>query len=60
MDFPAPTRALVAAQYTGWIVFESDQSPHPSASALIGGYLMQRELRPIVERGEANAGRGPR
>ncbi len=49
VDFPAVTRALVAARYAGWIVFESDQSPHPAASALVGGYLMQRELRPIVE-----------
>ena len=50
VDFPAITRALVAAGYSGWIVFESDQSPHPAASALIGGYLMQRELRPIADR----------
>jgi inosose dehydratase len=49
VDFPAVTRALVAAGYAGWIVFESDQSPHPAESALLGGYLMQRELRPIVE-----------
>jgi inosose dehydratase len=49
VDFPAVTRALVAARYAGWIVFESDQSPHPAASALVGGYVMQRELRPIVE-----------
>jgi inosose dehydratase len=48
VDFPAVTRALIAARYSGWIVFESDQSPHPAQSALVGGYLMQRELRPIV------------
>jgi inosose dehydratase len=50
VDFPAITRALVAAHYSGWIVFESDQSPHPATSALVSGYLLQRELRPIVER----------
>ena len=50
VDFPAITRALVAARYSGWIVMESDQSPHPAASALMAGYLMQRELRPITER----------
>jgi inosose dehydratase len=51
VDFPAVTRALLAARYSGWIVFESDQSPHPAASALLGGYLMQRELRPIADHG---------
>ena len=40
----------VAAGYQGWIVFESQQSPHPAASALLGGYLLQRELLPIVSR----------
>jgi inosose dehydratase len=49
VDFPAITRALVDARYSGWIVFESDQSPHPATSALLGGYLMQRELRSIIE-----------
>ncbi|GAA0248496.1 sugar phosphate isomerase/epimerase [Cryptosporangium japonicum] len=48
VDFAALTRALVAAGYSGWIVFESDQSPHPAASALLGGYLLQRDLRPLV------------
>jgi inosose dehydratase len=50
VDFAAVTRALVGARYAGWIVFESDQSPHPAASTLVGGYLLQRELRPIVEK----------
>ncbi len=49
VDFPAVTRALVDAGYTGWIVVESDQSPHPATSALVAGYLVQRELRPLVE-----------
>jgi inosose dehydratase len=49
VDFPAVTRALLAARYSGWIVIESEQSPHPAASALLAGYLVQRELRPIVE-----------
>ena len=48
VDFPAVTRALLAARYSGWIVFASDPSPHPAASALLGGYVMQRELRPIA------------
>jgi inosose dehydratase len=49
VDFPAITRALLDADYDGWIVVESDQSPHPAASALLAGYLVQRELRPILE-----------
>jgi inosose dehydratase len=49
VDFPAVTRALLAARYAGWIVVESDGSPHPAASALIAGYHLQRDLRPIVE-----------
>ncbi|MGY1784377.1 sugar phosphate isomerase/epimerase family protein [Geodermatophilus sp. SYSU D00698] len=49
VDFAAVTRALLAARYSGWIVVESDQSPHPAASALLAGYLVQRELRPLVE-----------
>jgi inosose dehydratase len=44
VDFPAVTRALLDAGYPGWIVFDSAPSPHPATSALLGGYLMQREL----------------
>ena len=52
VDFPAVTRALLDAGYEGWIVVESDQSPHPAASALLAGYAVQRELRPLVEEKE--------
>jgi inosose dehydratase len=55
VDFPAITRALRDAGYDGWIVVESDQSPHPAASALLAGYLVQRELRPILEEETARA-----
>lgn len=48
VDFSAITTALVSAGYSGWIVVESDQSPHPAASALLAGYVVQRELRPII------------
>jgi inosose dehydratase len=48
VDVRAVTRALLAAGYEGWIVFESDQSPQPAASCLLGGYLLQRELQPLV------------
>ena len=55
VDFPAVTRALLDVGYDGWIVFESDQSPHPAASCLLGGYLLQRELRPLTQRPTAAA-----
>lgn len=60
VDFPAVTRALVNGGYTGWIVFESDQSPHPATSALLGGYLMQRELRPILQQADRGGDDGDR
>ncbi|SDO69196.1 inosose dehydratase [Klenkia soli] len=48
LDFPALTRALLDAGYTGWVVVESDQSPHPAQSTLVAGYLLQRELLPLT------------
>jgi inosose dehydratase len=49
VDFPAVTRALAAAGYSGWIVVETDPSPHPATSTLLAGYAVQQELRPILE-----------
>jgi inosose dehydratase len=49
VDSAAVVRALVDIDYSGWVVVESDQSPHPAASALLAGYVVQRELRPILE-----------
>ena len=48
VDFGAVCRALVSSNYSGWVVVESDQSPHPAASVLLAGYLVQRELAPIL------------
>ena len=45
--FTGVTQALIDTGYTGWIVFESDPSPHPATSTLLGGYLMQELLRPM-------------
>ena len=42
--FGSVQSALTDIGYTGWIVFESDQSPHPATSALLGGYFLQTEL----------------
>ena len=49
VDVPAVVRALLDARYDGWVVVESDQSPHPAQSCLVSGYLLQRELRPLVQ-----------
>jgi len=48
VDFADVTRALIDTGYSGWIVFESDPSPHPATSTLLGGYLMQQRLRPMI------------
>lgn len=48
VDAQAVVRALVDIGYAGWVVVESDQSPHPATSALLAGYLLQRDLRPIT------------
>jgi len=50
VDFGSVMRALARAAYSGWVVVESDQSPQPAASVLLAGYLVQRELRPVLER----------
>jgi inosose dehydratase len=47
VDFTGVTQALIDIGYTGWIVFESDPSPHPATSTLLGGYLMQEHIRPM-------------
>jgi inosose dehydratase len=48
VDFEAFMRALAAAEYSGWIVVESDQSPYPAESAMVSGWYMQKVLEPIV------------
>ncbi len=48
VDFTGVTQALIDIGYTGWIVFESDPSPHPATSTLLSGYLMQERLRPLI------------
>jgi len=49
VDFRSLVGALLDARYAGWVMFESDQSPHPATSALLSGYLLQRELLPLVD-----------
>lgn len=48
VDFTDVTQSLIDTGYTGWIVFESDLSPHPATSTLLSGYLMQRQVRPLL------------
>ncbi|MEP6844031.1 MAG: sugar phosphate isomerase/epimerase [Pseudolysinimonas sp.] len=48
VDIDGVIEALVQADYSGWVVVESDQSPHPATSALLAGYVLQRRLQPLV------------
>ncbi|GAA1964518.1 myo-inosose-2 dehydratase [Nocardioides panacihumi] len=56
VDATGVVRALVDIDYAGWVVVESDPSPHPAESALLAGYLVQRELDPIATGSAATAG----
>jgi len=47
VDAEAVVRALVAADYDGWVVVESDQSPHPAESAMLNGWTVQKVLAPL-------------
>ncbi|GAA4778701.1 sugar phosphate isomerase/epimerase family protein [Microbacterium gilvum] len=48
VDFEGVAHALHDIGYGGWIVVESDQSPHPAESAMVSGWYVQNVLRPIV------------
>lgn len=58
IDFEAFAQAVAESDYSGWIVVESDQSPHPAESAMVSGWYVQKVLRPIVE-GAQGAGSLP-
>lgn len=49
IDFEAFARAIAASDYAGWIVVESDQSPHPAESAMVSGWYVQKVLRPLAQ-----------
>jgi inosose dehydratase len=55
VDVEAVVRALVDIGYTGWVVVESDQSPHPATSTLLAGYVVQRDLRAIAGPGRRDS-----
>jgi inosose dehydratase len=45
VDFPRLTEGLREHRYDGWVVFESDQSPNPSRSAMLNGWYAARVLQ---------------
>lgn len=49
VDFVAFAEALRDHDYQGWVVVESDQSPHPAESTMVSGWYVQKVLRPLVE-----------
>ena len=48
VDFEALMRTVARHGYRGWIVIESDQSPHPAESAMVSGWYVQKVLAPIL------------
>ncbi|MEO6092382.1 MAG: sugar phosphate isomerase/epimerase family protein [Novosphingobium sp.] len=44
VDITAFYRALVAGEYDGWVVVESDQSPMPATSAMLNGWFVRNRL----------------
>ncbi|MCW2165938.1 inosose dehydratase [Microbacterium hydrothermale] len=48
VDFEGFVGALAEHGYRGWIVVESDQSPHPAESTMVAGWYVQKVLRPLL------------
>lgn len=48
VDAPGVVRALVDAGFDGWIVVESDFTPHPATSVMLNGWEVQKVLAPLV------------
>lgn len=48
VDFEAFIRVVAQHDYRGWIVVESDQSPHPAESAMVSGWYVQKVLAPLA------------
>jgi inosose dehydratase len=47
VDAEAVVSELVRGGYDGWVVVESDQSPHPPESAMLNGWYVQKVLSPL-------------
>ncbi len=45
VDFPALLNALRADGYSGWLVFESEQTPNPARSVMLNGWYAREVLR---------------
>ncbi|MFI1733935.1 sugar phosphate isomerase/epimerase family protein [Streptomyces acidicola] len=45
VDFPALAERLRAHDWSGWAVFESEQTPNPARSTMLNGWYAQRLLR---------------
>ncbi len=50
VDFVGLVEAMREHGYQGWVVVESDQSPHPAESTMVSGWYVQNVLRPILQR----------
>jgi inosose dehydratase len=48
VDAPAVVAELVAGGYDGWIVVESDFTPHPATSVMLNGWEVQNVLAPMA------------
>lgn len=55
VDFEGFFAALAEHGYRGWIVVESDQSPHPAESTMVAGWYVQKVLQPILEGARVSA-----
>jgi len=45
VDFPALLSALNAGGYSGWLVFESEQTPNPARSVMLNGWYARQMRR---------------
>lgn len=48
VDAAAVVRALVDVSYEGWVVVESDFTPHPATSVMLNGWELQHVLQPLT------------
>jgi inosose dehydratase len=44
VDFPALVKLMKEKGYDGWVVVESDQSPHVEEGAMLNGWYRKRLL----------------
>ncbi|TAJ48152.1 MAG: sugar phosphate isomerase/epimerase [Herbiconiux sp.] len=48
VDAPGFVRSLAEHDYDGWVVVESDLTPHPPTSAMLNGWEVQHVLAPLA------------